>query len=128
MRYATEPKYRKYVKGYDFLSFARKFSDKYSKKLMDTVTKTGIEAVKTASTRVVQKTAEATGDLTGNKIADKITSVRKTKGKEKEDERQEIYIRPEKRANYWWLKTKAFYISDGCCTQFNIYYFILYLF
>ena len=97
MRYATEPKYRKYVKGYDFLSFARKFSDKYSKKLMDTATKTGIEAVKTASTRVVQKTAEATGDLTGNKIADKITSVHKTKSKEKEDERQEIYIRPEKR-------------------------------
>ena len=23
---------------------------------------------------------------------------------------------------------KVFYISDGCCTEFNIYYFILYLF
>ena len=30
---------------------------------------------KTASTRVVQKTAEATGDLIRNKIADKITSL-----------------------------------------------------
>ena len=43
------------------------------------------------------KTAEATGDLTGNKIADKTTSLGKTKSKEKEDERQEIYIPPEKR-------------------------------
>ena len=41
MRYSTEPKFRKYIKGYDFLSFARKFCDKYGKKLMDTATKTG---------------------------------------------------------------------------------------
>ena len=32
MRYSTEPKYRKYVKWYGFLSFARKFGDKYGKK------------------------------------------------------------------------------------------------
>ena len=31
-----EPKYRKYVKGYRFLSFTRTFGDKYGKKLMDT--------------------------------------------------------------------------------------------
>ena len=31
MRYQIEPKYRKYVQGYDFLSFARKFRDKYGK-------------------------------------------------------------------------------------------------
>ena len=43
------------------------------KKLMDTATKTGINAAKTASKRVVQKTAEVTGDLIGKKIADKIT-------------------------------------------------------
>ena len=35
---------------------------------MDTATKTGINAVKTASKRVVQKTAEATRDLFGKKI------------------------------------------------------------
>ena len=87
MRYSTEPKYRKYVKGYGFLSFARKFGDKYGKKLMDTATKTGIDAAKTASKRVVQKIAEATGDLIGNKIADKITSLGKTKTKQKGDER-----------------------------------------
>ena len=33
MRYSTEPMYRKYVKGYDFLSFAKTFGDKYGKKL-----------------------------------------------------------------------------------------------
>ena len=49
MRYSAEQKYRKYVKGYSFLSFARKFGDKYGKKLMDTVTKAGIDAAKTAS-------------------------------------------------------------------------------
>ena len=32
MRYSTEQKHRKYVKGYGFLSFARKFGDKYGKK------------------------------------------------------------------------------------------------
>ena len=83
MRYSTEPKYRKYVKGYDFLSFTRRFGDKYDKKLMDTATKTGIDSAKTASKRVVQKTAKATGDLVGNKIADKITSLDKQKVKKK---------------------------------------------
>ena len=39
----------------------------------------------------------ATGDLIGTKIADKITSLGKTKSKEKEGERQEVYISPEKR-------------------------------
>ena len=62
---------------------------------MHTATKTGIDAVKTASKTVVQKTAEATGDLIGNEIADKITSLGKTKSKEKEE--QETSIPPEKR-------------------------------
>ena len=48
---------------------------------MDTVAKTGIDAAKTSSKRVVQKTAEAGGDLIGNKIADKITSIDKPKEK-----------------------------------------------
>ena len=46
--------------------------------------------------QLVQKTAEATGDLIANKIADKITSLGKTKSKKSKDERQEIYIPPEK--------------------------------
>ena len=59
---------------------------------MDTAIKTGIDAAKTASKKVVQKTAEATGDLIGYKIADKITSIGKPKEKP-----EEIYIPPEKR-------------------------------
>ena len=64
---------------------------------MDTATKTGMDAAKTATKRVVQKTAEATGDLNGHKIADKITSLGKPKEKEKTKEVKEIYIPPEKR-------------------------------
>ena len=97
MRYSTEPRFRKYVKGYGFMSFAKKVGDKHGKKLMDTATKTGIDAAKTASKRVVQKTAEATGYLIGIKIADKITSMGKSKEKEKPKEKpEEIYIPPEK--------------------------------
>ena len=97
MRYSTEPNFRKYIKGYGFLSFARKFSNKCGKSLMDTATRTGMDVAKTASKRVVQKTAEATGDLIENKIADKITSIGKPKEKEKTKEIEEIYIPPEKR-------------------------------
>ena len=60
MRYSTEPKCRRYVKEYGVLSIARNFGDKYGKILMDTATKTGIDAAKTASKRVVHKTEEAT--------------------------------------------------------------------
>ena len=67
-----------------------KFGNKYVKKLLDTATKTGINAAKTTSKRIVQKTAEAARDLIANKIADKITSTCKPKEKE-------IYISPEER-------------------------------
>ena len=83
MRYSIEPRERRYVKGYGFLSFAenvgKSLSNKYSQKLIDSATKSTTEAIKTASKQAFQKTAEATGDLTGYKIADKITSVSKKK-------------------------------------------------
>ena len=88
-------RYRKYVNGYSFLSFARTFGDKDGKTLMDTATKIGIDTGITAWKIVVQETAEARGDLTGNKIADKITSLGKPKEKTKKVE--EIYIPPEKK-------------------------------
>ena len=104
MRHSLEPEYRKYVKGYGFLSFARNFGDKYGKKLVDTATSTGKTFAKTVGKRVVHKTAETTGDLVGNKIAGKITSMgkpRRTKKEKDEDnimeETQEKYIPPEKR-------------------------------
>ena len=81
--------------------FARKFGDEYGKNLMDTATKTGIDAAKTSPKRVVQKTAEATGGLIGNKIAGKITSIGKPKEIEKTNQVEQIYIPPEKKTtNY----------------------------
>ena len=90
MRYLTEPRFRKYIKGYVFFSFAQKFGNKYDKKLMDTATKTWMDDAKTTSKRVVQDTAEVTEDLTANKITDKITSIGKPKEKEKTKEIEEI--------------------------------------
>ena len=99
IKYSTEPRFRKYVKGYGFLSIAKKNGNKYRKKVMDSATKAGTDAAKTASKRVVQKTAKDTGDLIGNKIADKITSIGKLKEKretKETKETEEIYIPPEK--------------------------------
>ena len=64
---------------------------------METATKTGKDAAKTASKRVVQKTAEATGKLIGNKLADIIILIGKPKEKEKPNKAEEIYISPQKR-------------------------------
>ena len=41
MGYSLEPTYRRYVKGYGFWSFARKFGDKYGNQLMNSATKVG---------------------------------------------------------------------------------------
>ena len=104
MWYSTEPRFRKCIKGYGLLSFARKLGDKYGKKLMDTATKTGIDAAKTTSKRVVQKITEATGDLIGNKIAHKITSFGKPKGKGKKQSRRKSHSTRKKTTNYWWVE------------------------
>ena len=79
------------------MSFARKCWDKYGKQLIDTATKTEIDAAKTASKRVVQKASETTEDSIENKIADKITSIGKSKEKEKTNKAEDIYIPPEER-------------------------------
>ena len=81
------------------------WSNKYGKKLVDTAKKSVTDAIKTASKRAIQKTAEATGDLGGNKTADKITSVSKKSTKkvttlDKDAELttpQKGYISPEER-------------------------------
>ena len=112
MRYSIEPRDIIYVKGYGFLSFAKNMgkslSNKYSQKRLDSAKKSTTDAIKTASKRAIQKTAEAT-DLIGNKIADKITSVSKKKSAkelpndETEEEDVEIatpkkrYISPKER-------------------------------
>ena len=77
MRYSIEPKDRKYVKGYEFLSFAKhmctRLSNKNGQKLLDSAKEPTTDAIKTASKMAIKKTAEATWDLIGNKVADKIT-------------------------------------------------------
>ena len=78
MRYSIEPRGRIYVKEYGFLSFSLNLSNKHGQKLLDSTEKSAADAIKTASKRAIQKTAETAGDLIGNKIADKITSVSKT--------------------------------------------------
>ena len=118
MRYSTEPRDRIYVKGYRFLFFAKNMGtnankvainrvNKYSQKLLDSAKKSTTDAIKTASKRTIQKTAEATSDLTGNKIADKITSVPKKSNKELQNNETKVevqratpkkrYISPEER-------------------------------
>ena len=98
MRYSIEPRERRFVKGYGFMSFVRNFSDKYSKSLMDK----GIDIIKTfaktAGKRILKKSTEATGDLIGNKIADKITHASKKSHDEVNNEiPKERYIYPKER-------------------------------
>ena len=100
MRCSVESKYKKYAKGYGVLSFAKKYGDKYGKKLMDTATKTEIDASKTASKRVVQKTEQAKGDLAGIKIAYTITSSGKTKYRKRRGKTRNLHITRKKMGNY----------------------------
>ena len=69
IRYSIDLRARKYVKRYGFLAFGRNLSNIYGTNLLDTSTKRGLDALKTASKKVVYKTAEATRELIGNKIA-----------------------------------------------------------
>ena len=92
MRYSIEPKKRIYVKRYGFMSFARNFSDKYSKSLIDKGIDVSKTFAKTAGKRILKERAKATDDLIGNKIADKITAK-----PIKKDVTNERYVSPEER-------------------------------
>ena len=118
MRYSLEPRYRRYVQGQGFMSFARNIGNKYGKKkidksidvgksmkkkygkkILDNSLSAGTDFAKIASKKVLTKSAEATGDLIGNKIADRITKSTRNK-EQKEDDRimeetQELIIPPE---------------------------------
>ena len=105
MRHSLESRYRKYVQGQGFMSFAKnignkygkkifdksinvskKYGKKYGNKLLDNSLSAGKDFAKIASKKVLTKIAEATGDLTGNKIADRITKSSRNKA-QKEDDR-----------------------------------------
>ena len=83
-RYSIEPRTRKFMKVYGFLSFARK----YKKQLLDI----GLDSLNTASKKVVHKA----GKFLGNKTADAVT--KSNDGKfEKQKPVEEIIIPLEKR-------------------------------
>ena len=120
MRCSLEPRYRKYVQGQGFMSFAKNIANKYDKKLfdkridvikkygkkygnklLDSSISAGNDLAKITGKKVLTKSAEATGDLIGNKIADKITKSSRNKAQKEDDrimeETQELIIPPEKR-------------------------------
>ena len=55
MHYPIEPRERRFVKRYGFMSFARNFSDKYSKSLMDKGTDVSKTFAKTAGKKYLKK-------------------------------------------------------------------------
>ena len=78
MRYSLEPRYRKYVQGQGFMSFAKnignkyarklfdksmdvsnKYGKKYGNKLLDNSINAGTDFVKIAGKKVLTKSAEA---------------------------------------------------------------------
>ena len=103
MRYSLEPRYRKYVQGQGFMSFAKKIGNKYGKKLfnksmdvgkkygkkygnklLDNSISAGKDFAKIAGKKnVLTKSAEANGDMIGNKIADVITKSSRNKAQKK---------------------------------------------
>ena len=93
MRYSIEPREKRYVKGYGFMSFARNFSDKYSKSLMHASKK----FAETAGKEILKETAKTTGDLIGSKIADKITAKPHNKDEVINGIPKERYISPKER-------------------------------
>ena len=96
MRYLIEPRDKIYVNGYGLLFFAKNMgknvSNKYGQKGLDSAKRSMTDAIKTASKRAIQKTAEATGDLIGNKIADGITSVSTKSAKELLNDEPEAHV------------------------------------
>ena len=102
MRYSLEPRYRRYVQGQGFMSFAKnignkygrkifdksidvgkKISNKYGRKILDKSMDAGKDFAKVADKKVLHKGAEVTGDMIGNKIADRITRSSRDKAQKK---------------------------------------------
>ena len=94
-QYYMEPRARKYIKEYGFLSFARNLANKYKKQLLDIK----VYFLKTASKKVVHKA----GVFIGNKIANAVNKSDNDKiVKPDENSRniEEIITPPEKEREY----------------------------
>ena len=122
-RYSIEPRDRIYVKGYGFLSFAKKMgkslSNKYGRKLLASAKKSTTDAIKTTSKRAIQKKAEAIGDLIGNKIADKITSVSKKSNNNNNDNNNNNNNNDKSDAKFAITETKLYVLVLTLSTQEN---------
>ena len=92
MRYSIKPRDRIYVKGYGFLSFSKNMGRNLSNNTIkiDSAKESTTNAIKTASKKAIQNTAEATGELIDNKIPDKITSVWKTSAKTLQNDETDV--------------------------------------
>ena len=109
MRDSIEPRERRYVKDYGFLSFAKNIgknlSNKYGQKFVDSAKKSATYALKIDRKRAIQETAEATIDLVDNNFADKIRSISKMLASEPHSNAasneipKEIYISTRKTKN-----------------------------
>ena len=87
MRYLIEPRHGIYVKEHGFLSFAKKMSNKYSQKRLDSAKKIYKRYNKDSFKKRNSKKADATGDLIGDELiknnkSDKITNLSKNVSKE----------------------------------------------
>ena len=78
------------------MSFTRNLTNKNGIKLLDNANKTRLNAPKTASKKVVHKTAETAYELVGNKIAEKIVKP-KPVSEANPSNVEEIIISPEER-------------------------------
>ena len=90
-RHSIEPRKRKYVKGYGFLSFARK----YKKQLLDA----GLASLRTASKKLVHKAGEFLGNKIGH-AATKSNDNKIVKPDENPKNVEEVIIPPEKEMKY----------------------------
>ena len=90
INYSVQSRGQLFVKGYAFLSFAKKVSEnsgknitknlsgKYTQKPLGHAKQSATDTLETISKRVLQKkSAEATADFMGNKIANEITKISK---------------------------------------------------
>ena len=95
-RYSMELKTRQYIKGYGLLPVARNLCNKCGKQLFGAATKAGLDALKTATKKVVHKISDATVEFIGNKIADKIVNSKAAPDVNSRNV-EKIFFPPEKR-------------------------------
>ena len=116
MRYSLEPRDRILSKDMDLCLLLEVWVINMERNLLIQLKKSGTDAIKTASKRAIQKTAEAAGDLAGNKIADKMTSVSKKsttklptidEDAELNTLKKKIHITKRKTGNYWWIEAST---------------------